>query len=909
MYCCLILNVRVLSSAFDLILFTQGESYLKPLSGWNGMMRVMKKFGSFDFWLFFSAISTGIVGCDRQEKPPAQTAARQPAGRSMKVPSQTGAASYTGSSEVPALIISEFLAANDQGLKDEDDDRLDWIEIFNPGQEPVDLSAFALTQDRQLETVWPLPGVLLGAGEYQMIFASGKDRQEAGGELHADFKLSNEGEFLALVSVEPRQVVHGFGTTYPSQQSDVSYGIASDWKPGEFLEDYESFFLEPTPGDDNGDILFGFVENVEMSHDHGFMDAPFEWTLNTPTADAVIRYTLDGSQPRSDHGMIYEAPIPVNHTTVFRVAPFKEGYHPSDMETLTFLFLNDVMKQSPDSQPLVGSLDKSGENALDYQMDPEMVKNPEVATRLLKGLRDLPAMSIVIDAEDLFGEDGGIYHHAKEDRRQWERACSVEYLIGDGTDGFQVDCGIRIRGGIRPAIVHPKHSFRLFFRDEYGPSKLSYPMFGEVGVKKFDTLDLRASLADSWELDESGETGLYVTDQFNSDLQRAMGHLSPRGDFCHLFINSVYWGFYNACERPEASFAAAHLPGGKKDFDVVKVNHGKKEDKTIAIDGDMDAWMELVAALKEGMTSNEAYFKLQGKHPDGTDDPEGIVLLDVDNLIDFMLIAKWSGNDGAPVSGGDGIRGIDNWYAFRNRDERNGFRFIVSDAEPILAKVDVEIDQSDSLKAGQDFSSTNPPYIWQLCLENSECRMRVADRIHRHFFNQGVLTVDRLIERFDFRIQQIEDAVIAESARWGESEGSAFGGGGDNQDLPLRRDEHWRKVVEYTREEYLPKRSDIVLAQLFAQGLYPDLEPPTVSRSGEGADTQWTLSAPNGDIVYTLDGSDPRKIGGEKSATALSYGGPINAAESVQTIKARTFLVGEWSALLEWELVRTPANL
>ena len=52
----------------------------------------------------------------------------------MKVPSQTGVASYTGSSEVTALIISEFLAANDQGLKDEDDDRLDWIEIFNVDQ-------------------------------------------------------------------------------------------------------------------------------------------------------------------------------------------------------------------------------------------------------------------------------------------------------------------------------------------------------------------------------------------------------------------------------------------------------------------------------------------------------------------------------------------------------------------------------------------------------------------------------------------------------------------------------------------------------------------------------------------------------------------------------------------------------
>jgi hypothetical protein len=122
--------------------------------------------------------------------------------------------------------------------------------------------------------------------------------------LHADFKLSNQGEFLALVLLDPRQLVHGFGSTYPSQQSDVSYGISADWKAGEFLEDYESFFLNPTPGATNGDILFGFVEDVVASHERGFLETPFELTLSTPTSDAVIRYTLDGSEPTSEHGNV-----------------------------------------------------------------------------------------------------------------------------------------------------------------------------------------------------------------------------------------------------------------------------------------------------------------------------------------------------------------------------------------------------------------------------------------------------------------------------------------------------------------------------------------------------------------------------------------------------------------------------
>lgn len=872
-------------------------------------MTVIQKMNFFASVLSCTLILLGAAGCERQENTPVPAAPAQQAGGRMAVPPPAEVNGFADSNEAPVLFISEFLAANDQGVEDEDGDRLDWIEIYNPGQKPVDLSKYGLTQDRQLETVWSMPGILLGAGDFQLIFASGKDRREAGGELHADFKLSNQGEFLALVLLDPRQLVHGFGSTYPSQQSDVSYGISADWKAGEFLEDYESFFLNPTPGSTNGDILFGFVEDVVASHERGFMETPFELTLSTPTSDAVIRYTLDGSEPTSEHGNVYDAPIQVERSSVFRVAAFKDGHHPSDIETLTFLFLTDVVKQSPDGLPPVGFPFEWGQNFVDYGMDPEVVEDPAYSASLIKGLRDLPAMSIVMDVQDLFGEEGGIYSNAGRDGRQWERPCSVEYMFADGKDGFQIDCGIRIRGGFSRARMNPKHSFRLFFRDEYGPSKLTYPLFGDDGVKKFDNIDLRTSQNYSWSFGSDGEHGLFVRDLFNRDLQRAMGHLSPNGEFCHLFINGAYWGLYNTCERPEASFASAYLPGGKDDFDVIKINNGSREERTFATDGNTDAWQKLWSLARDGVASNEAYFKLQGKNPDGTDDPEGTVLLDVDNLIDYMLIIIWSGNKDAPVSAFMGDNGSNNWYGFRNRKGREGFRFIVWDAEHTMLKEDLEIDRTGPFPAGREFSTSNPQYIWQQCQENPEFRLRVADRIHRHFFNQGVLTVGRLIELFDNRTKQIEDAVIAESARWGDSDGPRFGGGGDNPGMPLGRDEHWRKVVEYTREEYLPKRSDIVLAQLFAHGLYPDLEPPSASRSGEGAAAQWVISAPAGDVFYTLNGSDPRQVGGDRSADALEYSGPIKADDSIHTIKARSYLNGEWSALLELELLSAPANL
>ena len=44
-------------------------------------------------------------------------------------------------------MISEFLAANKNGLTDEDGDYSDWIEIYNPGHRPVNLSGWSLTDD------------------------------------------------------------------------------------------------------------------------------------------------------------------------------------------------------------------------------------------------------------------------------------------------------------------------------------------------------------------------------------------------------------------------------------------------------------------------------------------------------------------------------------------------------------------------------------------------------------------------------------------------------------------------------------------------------------------------------------------------------------------------------------------
>ena len=118
------------------------------------------------------------------------------------------------------LVIAEFMASNDTGINDEDAQTSDWIELLNVSNEQVQLGGWHLTDDQDELTKWTFPEKVLQAGESTVVFASGKDR--TGSELHTNFRLSQGGEYLALV--QPDGEVADSYSPYPEQYPDVSYG-------------------------------------------------------------------------------------------------------------------------------------------------------------------------------------------------------------------------------------------------------------------------------------------------------------------------------------------------------------------------------------------------------------------------------------------------------------------------------------------------------------------------------------------------------------------------------------------------------------------------------------------------------------------------------------------------------------
>ncbi len=773
------------------------------------------------------------------------------------------------------LELSEFMAANAATLADEDGEYPDWIEVRNTGSTGLNLEGWSLTDDPALPAKWQFPSTNLATGAYLVVFASGKDRKVPGRPLHASFSLGAGGEYLALANPE-QEIVTEYAPEYPEQKNGVSYGLRLG---------RQYFFDKPTPGSANTGGFNEFVADTKFSHGRGFYTAPFDLTISTATAGATIRYTTNGTLPALTNGLTYLGPIRIPGTTVVRAAAFKTGEQPSNADTQTYLFLEDVIRQSPTGQPAPGWPSSWGQNVRDYGMDPDVVNNPKYASNIVEDLKSIPSFSIVMDLNDLFSSSRGIYANPSWQGRTAERKCSVELVHPDGKDGFQIDCGIRIRGGFSRSTDNPKHAFRFLFREEYGDSKLRYPLLSQGGAEEFDGIDLRTFQNYSWSF-QGDSQGIFVRDQFSRDAQLAMGHDAERGDYYHLYINGQYWGLYNTCERPEASYGETYFGGRKEDYDVVKVEAGPYT--VVATDGNLQAWTRLYNACKGDLSSDAAYEKLLGNNPDGTPNPSYERLIEPDNLIDYMLVIIYGGNLDAPISNFLQNTRPNNWYGVRNRTGRDGFRFFAHDAEHTL--LNVNENRVGPFTAGDtSVTYSSPQWVWQKLWANAEFKLRVADRIQRHFFNGGVLTPQTARELFLKRKDEIDRAVVAESARWGDAK----------RTTPLTRD-NWLSSINTVLNNYLPQRTDRVLSQLRTRGLYPNVAAPSFSQHGGAVapGVQVTVQVPAGQGYYTVDGSDPRLRGGAISPAARTPGQPITIQESF-VLKARALNAGTWSALVE----------
>ena len=880
------------------------------------------------------------------------------------------------------LHITEFMADNGGSLLDSDGDASDWIEVFNSGANTADLEGYFLTDQEDAMTKWQLPAVQLPAGGFLLIFASGKNRNIAGSELHTNFNIAKAGEYLALVAPDGSTVTAEFGPVkkpLPAQFEDVSYGLmqTGNTTPAVLIADgatatafvpvdeslgktwtrigfddaawdkvatgvgYDenstyipefgargnlgnklngkntSFYLRipfdvanapsiseltlkmkyddgfaaylngvrvadanslaspiwnststgshadgdattfkafnisahshllktgtnvlaiqglntsmtssdmlispelhavritdptiggpgylgtPSPGTFNGDTFGGFVTDTKFSVNRGFFQSPFDVRITTDTADAEIRYTLDGTAPTKNRGQIYTGPIKISGTTIVRTMAHRPGFKPTNIDTHTYLFPADVV-----SQP---------------KMRTTITKSGVYGPQMIASLKAVPTISLVTQNTAFLNESRG---NIRE-----EYQSSIEMIFPDGTPGFQENGGLSNYGGRYTNFR--KKSFRVAFRSKFGATKLRYPIFDGFEyshyppAEDFDVINLRSGSHDM------SSRGAYMSNRFTDDSMLDMGNIGPHGRFVHLYLNGNYWGQYHLRERWSADMASSYFGGSKDDYEAVNANDNFRNDEDV-YDGSGQFWSETKRLL-----SRPNPFTNAADH------------IDIANIVDFMLL--WvSGNSESE------------FRAFGSEPRGIPFKFMIKDADGFLRNPGHSVNHAGPYSVMSKMrTGGNPDYGTLL-----------ADRIHKHFFNNGALTPARNIERLKRRVDEARLGFISEAARWGNL---------------FREPSSWESYQNNLINNHFPGLTKNMIRRFTSAGMYPDIIAPVFSKHGGSlpSDFPVTMATDANTIYYTIDGSDPRLPGGAPNPDAVTASFDVSGPTPVSYI-------------------------
>ncbi|MFH1213024.1 MAG: CotH kinase family protein [Candidatus Neomarinimicrobiota bacterium] len=428
------------------------------------------------------------------------------------------------------IVINEVMSSNDITIFDEDGDASDWLELFNSDSVPINLEGYHLSDDSLNVDKWQFGNVIIEPGEHLIVFASNKDK--FADYWHTNFKISASGEEIVLSDSSGAIIDKIF---VPASESDISYGRISDgalpW-----------IFQEPSPGSENtGKEIPIYSDSVTVSLPSGFYSSAVSVELTA--GDSRIFYTLDGSNPDSG-STAYSAPISIQQTKVLKAISFKENHLPGPVICNTY-FIN--------------------ENTL------------------------LPVISLSADPFDLFDADSGIYSNYTMD---WERPAHVEFFEDDKRSGFSENCGIEIFGS--QSATWAQKSMSIKFKEQYGVSGITYPLFPDFRITDFKAFVLRNS-GNDWQYTHIRDA---VMQTLVKDLD--IDYLEYRP--ATTFINGEYWGIYNIREKINEHYIANRHPGVDPD------NIDLLENNMDVIQGDAQSYQQLIDYMSTNDMSTEAAY-------------------------------------------------------------------------------------------------------------------------------------------------------------------------------------------------------------------------------------------------------------------------------------------------------------
>lgn len=415
------------------------------------------------------------------------------------------------------LKINEFLASNIQTDRNSGYNQYsDWIEIYNAGENSIELDNFYLTDDPENPFKWKFPdNFSMTSKGYFFIWAVGK-----GEGSHTNFQLNKDGEFIGIFD-SAGNVIDSI--SFSNQLTNISFGRYPDGSGDWF------YFADPTPDEENKPGYSDYCKKPIHSLSSGFFAASQNLIINSETTDSKIYYTTDGSMP-NENSLLYSGPISINQTSVIISKAFSENHIPSD-ETASTYFINETT--------------------------------------------ELPVVSLITEPDNLFSDQTGIYvagsngisgyctDKLRNWNQDWERKARVEYFDSDKTTGFTIDCGIKIGGGC--TRLYPLKSLAIYAREEYGYSKINYQIFKDKNIREFNNFNLRNGGQDFYRaIFRDGMMQTIVKDKIDIDWQAYKPVL--------LFINGEYWGIHGMREKHNEHYLAANHGIDPDEVDILSNN-------------------------------------------------------------------------------------------------------------------------------------------------------------------------------------------------------------------------------------------------------------------------------------------------------------------------------------------------
>lgn len=754
---------------------------------------------------------------------------------------------YTLVTNAPVnMQISEFLADNSTNLEDEDGNNSDWIEIHNRGPAIANLAGWRLTDDPDDLTKWTFPAHLnmsLPANSYLLVWASGKDRTNAIGYLHTNFRLERSGEYMALVTPD-LAVVSEFAAT--QQFTDVSYG-RDPVDP-----QLTGYYVVPTPGRPNATSGPGFSQAPVFSVASGVFTANSITVAISANTNAVIRYTLDGSEP-TNGSPVYSSAFVFSSNTVVKARAFEAGLWPSPVVARTYHFLDASVQNFSSKVPIV-ILSTAGR---------------PIPQNIIGGGNRLRGSLVVIDT--------------------FRGRSSMQT-----TPQFQGLAQFEIYG--QTAASFPKRPYHVEVTDELG-NDLDVSLLGFPPEADFQ-LETKFS-------DKSLLNGF-----LSFELHEQMGHYAVRRKFVEVFVDTSggkvrypedYVGVYTFVEKIErdrhrvdiAELTPSHtaepdVSGGyifKKDKDSA----GDRNFGIVGINGFAAQTLKihepkprLITAPQLLYISNYVHqFSASLHHPNwlqltGTNHYSHYI--DVDSFVDQHWIVEFTKN-------------IDGYRLSRFWSKDRGGKIVDS---PIW-DFDLCFGNANYLQGGltngwywnlyqEGMDSNNHPWHRRLLygMPNINLALPVEGTGDPEFIQKtidrwgelraNVLNLERVLARIDELTNLISEAAGRNYQKYDILRANVFTW--PNPNGPP----NWH--VDYVN----PTTYAGIISELkkWITGRYHWLEgqfvrAPQLNHPGGFINSGFTLTmtAPAGTIYYTLDGSDPRSPNGAVAAGAQVYSGPV----------------------------------